>query len=109
MEIIKKGWSGEPVAQPKPELINVEVDNGTKITAVDGIGNPTALVQQINENSIVLITSKLAPREEGSGINLTKDYSNLETVIKTGESCKFSTQTTDAGDSYTFTLREVRA
>jgi hypothetical protein len=66
------------------------------------------MVKDVNESSITLVTSKLAPRKGTSGINLREDYSNLETVVKKGESVEFTTQTMDAGTKYTLMVVDIK-
>jgi len=51
----------------------------------------------------------LAPRKEGTGIDLGGDYSNLETTLSKGDSVSFSTQTMDGGTHYTLTLNEINS
>lgn len=108
LDITKQSWSSRVSQQPSPQTISVEVEIGINLDMVAGIGNPSAMVKDISEGSITLVTSNLAPSAKGAGIDLGKNFSKLETVIKKGESFRFSTQTMDGGDSYTFTLTETK-
>jgi hypothetical protein len=103
INIVKSGFSGKEV----PEREKVELEKGDMIDMLSGFGNPTAKVKDIRDNYIVLLTSRLAPREKGKGVNLKEDFSGLETEIKKGESRSFSTQTLDAGSSFVFTLVDI--
>jgi len=86
----------------------VEAGIGENIEMVKGFGNPSALVKSIDAQNIVLVTSHLAPRKVNTGIDLKRDYSNLETILKIGESAKFSTQTMDAGALFVFALTDIK-
>jgi hypothetical protein len=109
LKIVKQDWTGWVTQQPKPEEIIIEAAEGDSLLEViKGIGNPSASIKEIQDDSVVLITSHLASGESGAGIDLTKDYSHLESVLEIGESVEFSTQTMDAGISYTISLTSIK-
>lgn len=102
IHVTKRGWGGDI------ENDIVEAGIGENIEIVKGFGNPSALVKFIDTQHIVLVTSHLAPRKVNAGIDLKGDYSNLETILKIGESAKFSTQTMDAGATYVIALTNIK-
>ena len=107
LHIVKHEWSGRTTEQPGYENYKVEAERGSVLENVSGIGNPSARVKEVKKDYIVLITSELAPVKVGTGIDLSGNYKELETKIKTGETYKFSTQTADMGASYTIALVEI--
>lgn len=107
IKVVKQNWTGWVSQQPKPEETIVEINEGDSLEIVKGMGNPSAMIEKIQSDSIVLKTSNLAPKK-GAGIDLRGDYSNLESVIKMGEAIKFSTQTMDSGTSYTLALTNIK-
>jgi hypothetical protein len=108
LKVVKQGWTGWSPEQPKAEETTAEVEKGSVLDSVKGISNPSAVIKDINNDTILLSTTGLAPRKEGSGINLKGNFSGLETVLKKGESTKFTTQTMDAGVNFTISLVEIK-
>jgi hypothetical protein len=106
LNIKKQPWTGWVREQPDPVETKVEAEKGTKLDYVSGTG-ASANIEDVLKDHIILVTSGLALRKEGTGINLGGDFKNLQTEIKLGESVKFTTQSMDGGDTYTFTLSEI--
>ncbi len=106
LTIKKQPWTGWAIKQPNSEESKLEVEKGIKLDYVQGAG-ASANVEDILEDHILLVTSGLAPKKEGAGINLRGDFRNFQTKIKLGESAKFTTQSMDGGDTYTFSLLKI--
>lgn len=108
IKIIEQTWTGWVREQPEPKENMMEVGVGDSlIFNPEELGNPSMVVKEISADSVTIVSSKLAPRQESGGINLSKDYSELETILKIGETKELGTQTMDFGEHYKLTLTEV--
>lgn len=107
LQVVTQDWTGWCTEQPKPVEKKIEVEKGDTIPLRSVIGSPAIIIGSITENSLLLVSSHLSPRNEGSGINLSGDFSNLQTTVLVGQTAKFSTQTMDAGTHISITLLDI--
>ena len=106
LNIKKQPWTGWVREQPNSEESRIETEKGTKLDYVNGAG-ASATVEDVLEDHLILVTNGLAPTKDGGGISLRGDFRNFQTKIRLGESAKFTTQSMDGGDTYTFSLLEI--
>jgi hypothetical protein len=106
INIKKQAWTGWNKEQKEPEEINLEVEKGMRIDYVEDL-ETSALVEDILEDRIILSSNGLILQKNGSGIDLLQDSNNLKTIINLGEIVILSTDTMDAGNTFTFHLLEI--
>ncbi len=108
IKVIRQEWTGWTPQQPEPQENIMEVGTGDSlILTLEELGNPSLVVKDIGAEAVTVISSNLAPKQDTGTINLNKDYSNLETVLKIDETVELGTQTMDAGVKYVLTLIEI--
>ena len=101
LKVIATSWSGDQNMQAPEEEFYYDVKLDEKYVVKEGGLGLTFTITEINENSIVIETTKPFSDSE-NGINLSSN--KKEFTIKKGEQIELTTPTMDAGGIYTFIL-----
>lgn len=102
-------WNGFSEEQPAFSEFVTEVATGEHLEQYfpHNFHQVVVLARLITKEVVFLQTWRLAPKQEGGGIDLMSNFSGLQVRFKKNQVASLSTQTMDGGSTFTFTLLDI--